>query len=251
MQKLDDYRVADGIKVEITDHIVHPNAKIEFHIACNGIGVKFQISDAKTYATYGDIYYDSYDDIYFDEDNKLASIRPVVEFINEKAELASTELFGTLSKVDELGYFTYSHLRYFNKEKKYLVGFDKAEDLLESEVVLFHQDFGYIFKNRQYVGWYLQNPLNYLCNDDIKPNKPYSDVRDNEYDVLEMFINTFCDNDFEELYDGNEELAVVLWDRTFKIAPIIKNEQRRKIFIDAARNYYEWRCHKFPDEPHS
>lgn len=237
------FEIIDGVLLEITESPVFSDATIHFQIAPTGIFAYLIKSQNIDICTPYDIL-TSQDIFCFDKNGEFSSVKCASSNQNRKTKIYDRLdykkiRFGKLSLSGTLLPFEGTSFRYLNQDERYYLCFYKIEDLKNSEIIFLSDDFAFIIKDRKYVGWYLKNPLNYLCDEHIQPKLPFTDVNDADYEVFNIFLNVFSDNRLYELDEDYDKLAVEIWTTISKIAPKIQNEQRRQIFLNAARYYYD------------
>ncbi|UXN04334.1 hypothetical protein [Bartonella sp. HY406] len=246
MNNIDTFQIVDGIKITTTSNLIIPHAKLRFFLDETGVFVDF-ISSNSPYICTIDGLDDFYDTICFAEDNSLASIRSIAPDRIKKVKIPGTINYGFLSMCGKINCFPRVKFRYLNKQKRYLICFNETRGLSNANIVLFTKDFGFIIKNKKYIGWYIQNPLNYLCNETIDVPNYLESINNDDYELLDAFLNINSDNRYFKLNGDDKKLAIELWDAISNLTCKVKNEHIKEIFIVAAKNYYEWRIGHFPN----
>lgn len=117
-------------------------------------------------------------------------------------------------------------IRYFDLMAKRLVCTNGIENITQSEIKLLNKDFGLIFNKREYVGYIINDPLQYLTDSfgKIDVSKP-TDV---EYRIFDKCMRIVSDNNLEQHNGSMEEIAKQL---SNEIVPELDNQKSKRVSI--------------------
>lgn len=117
-------------------------------------------------------------------------------------------------------------IRHFDFMSKRLVCTNGIEDITKSEIKLLNKDFGLIFNQKKYVGYVINNPLQYLTDScgEIDVTKP-TDV---EYQIFDKCMKIVSDNNLDQHNGSMEEIAKQL---SNEIIPKLDNQKSKRTSV--------------------